>query len=172
MMTGEKKLLRAWALFLPGGIRLQGAHEYTPPAINITTVDIKTGAMDAPVAVDDGMEALTCSFKIYGYDVAMLTLLGLQAGLYSPEIVVRQAYQVGNATSGLVETLQGMITSITPDARPATSQAEASVTVEMSLSYYRQAVDGVETICIIPEEFVRRINGVNVLSDLKKIIRV
>ncbi|RVS32414.1 phage major tail tube protein, partial [Escherichia coli] len=76
MMTGEKKLLRAWALFLPGGIRLQGAHEYTPPAINITTVDIKTGAMDAPVAVDDGMEALTCSFKIYGYDVAMLTLLG------------------------------------------------------------------------------------------------
>ncbi|EEX8907966.1 hypothetical protein DWH56_004473, partial [Escherichia coli] len=126
----------------------------------------------APVAVDDGMEALTCSFKIYGYDVAMLTLLGLQAGLYSPEIVVRQAYQVGNATSGQVETLQGMITSITPDARPATSQAEASVTVEMSLSYYRQAVDGVETICIIPEEFVRRINGVNVLSDLKKIIRV
>ncbi len=124
------------------------------------------------MAVDDGMEALTCSFKIYGYDVAMLTLLGLQAGLYSPEIVVRQAYQVGNATSGQVETLQGMITSITPDARPATSQAEASVTVEMSLSYYRQAVDGVETICIIPEEFVRRINGVNVLADLKKIIRV
>lgn len=39
MITGEKKLLRAWALFLPGGIRLQGAHEYTPPAINITTVD-------------------------------------------------------------------------------------------------------------------------------------
>lgn len=64
------------------------------------------------------------------------------------------------------------ITSITPDARPATSQAEASVTVEMSLSYYRQAVDGLETICIIPEEFVRRINGVNVLADLKKIIRV
>ncbi len=40
MITGEKKLLRAWALFLPGGIRLQGAHEYTPPAINITTVDM------------------------------------------------------------------------------------------------------------------------------------
>ncbi|EIO7127820.1 phage major tail tube protein, partial [Escherichia coli] len=69
MITGEKKLLRAWTLFLPGGIRLQGVHEYTPPAINISTVDIKTGAMDAPVAVDDGMEALTCSFKIYGYDV-------------------------------------------------------------------------------------------------------
>ena len=172
MITGEKKLLRAWTLFLPGGIRLQGAHEYTPPAINITTVDIKTGAMDAPVAVDDGMEVLTCSFKIYGYDVAMLTLLGLQAGIYSPEIVVRQAYQVGKSTCSQVETLQGMITSITPDARPATSQADASVAVEMALSYYRQAVDGVETICVIPEEFVRRINGVNVLSDLKKIIRV
>ncbi|KAE9688476.1 phage tail protein, partial [Enterobacteriaceae bacterium TzEc077] len=52
------------------------------------------------------------------------------------------------------------------------SQAEAAVSVEMSLSYYRQAVDGLETICIIPEQFVRRINGVNVLSDLKKIIRV
>ncbi|MWR25548.1 phage tail protein, partial [Escherichia coli] len=44
MITGEKKLLRGWTLFLPGGIRLQGAHEYTPPAINISTVDIKTGA--------------------------------------------------------------------------------------------------------------------------------
>ncbi|WP_250697358.1 hypothetical protein [Escherichia coli] len=41
MITGEKKLLRAWTLFLPGGIRLHGAHEYTPPAINISTVDIK-----------------------------------------------------------------------------------------------------------------------------------
>ncbi len=39
MITGEKKLLRAWTLFLPGGIRLHGAHEYTPPAINISTVD-------------------------------------------------------------------------------------------------------------------------------------
>ncbi|MFO6427053.1 phage major tail tube protein [Escherichia coli] len=169
----RKKTATGMALFLPGGIRLQGAHQYTPPAINITKVDIKTGAMDAPVLRYDGMEALTCSFKIYGYDVAILTLLGLQAGIYSPEIVVRQAYQVGGATSGLVETLQGMITSITPDARPSTSQAEAAVSVEMSLSYYRQAVDGLETNPgIIPEQFVRRINGVNVLSDLKKIIRV
>ncbi|MCQ6162123.1 hypothetical protein MZD44_23605, partial [Escherichia coli] len=45
--------------------------------------------------------------------------------------------------SGQVETLQGMITSITPDARPATSQADASVTVEMSLSYYR-CIDSLE----------------------------
>ncbi|ECY5875436.1 phage tail protein [Salmonella enterica subsp. enterica serovar Telelkebir] len=172
MITGEKKLLRAWALYLPLGIRLQGAHEYTPPAINIAKLDIKTGAMDAPVPVDDGMEALSCSFKIYGYDVGMLTLLGLQAGLYSPEITVRQAYRVGNADSGQVETLQGMIVSITPDLRPATSLGEASVSVDMALSYYRQAVDGVETICIIPEEFVRRINGVNVLGGLKKIIRI
>ena len=86
-MITVKKISSAWTLFLPGGIRLQGAHEYTPPAINITTVDIKTGAMDAPVAVDDGMEALTCSFKIYGYDVAMLTLLGLQAGIYSRRLL-------------------------------------------------------------------------------------
>lgn len=132
MITGEKKLLRAWALYLPLGIRLQGAHEYTPPAINIAKLDIKTGAMDAPVPVDDGMEALSCSFKIYGYDVGMLTLLGLQAGLYSPEITVRQAYRVGNADSGQVETLQGMIVSITPDPRPATSLGEASVSVDIS----------------------------------------
>ena len=65
-----------------------------------------------------------------------------------------------------------MIAGLAPDAHPATSRADASVAVEMALSYYRQAVDGVETICVIPEEFVRRINGVNVLSNIKKIIRV
>ncbi|WP_255352583.1 phage major tail tube protein [Citrobacter sp. CtB7.12] len=66
--------------------------EYTPPALTITKTSVKTGRMDMPVRLDDAMEEMTCSFKIYGYDPALLSLFGMQEGSTSPRIIARQAY--------------------------------------------------------------------------------
>ncbi|HIB8576370.1 TPA: phage major tail tube protein [Klebsiella pneumoniae] len=169
---GNKNTLYAWALFLPGGVRLINTHEYTPPAMSISKTTFKTGAMDAPVSLDDGMEELTCSFKIYGYSTEILSLYGMTTSVTSPIVTARQVYRDGRGFTGQVETLQGMITSITQDARPNTSKSDAALQVEMSLEYYQSVYNGVERICIIPDEFVRRINGVNVLEAAKTLLRV
>lgn len=167
----KKNHLRAWLLALPGGTRLDGAHEYTPPTLSITKASIRTGGMDVPVAHDDGMEELTCSFKVYGYDAEVIRLFGFQPGRVSPVVTARQVYQ-GAVQTGLTEELQGMITSIAPDARGGQGRAEAATNIEMSLSYYRQTFSGVEKICIIPEEYVRRIDGVDVLAGVRNLLRL
>lgn len=167
----KKNHLRAWLLTLPGGIRLDGAHEYSPPALTIMKASIRTGAMDAPVAFDDGMEELTCSFKVYGYDQDVIRLFGFQPGRVSPVVTARQVFK-GTILSGLTEELQGMITSIAPDARGGQGRAEAAINIEMSLSYYRQTLNGAEKICIIPDEYVRRIDGVDVLAGVRNLLRL
>lgn len=167
-----KNTLRAWTLFLPGGVRLLGAHEYTPPPLTIVKTSYQNGGMDAPVDLDDGMEGLTCSFKIYGYTPDLLQCFGMQSGTASPVITARQAFREGAAWTGLVEELQGMITSVAPDPRPNSNKGDAALNVEMSLEYYRSVYNGVEQICVIPDEFVRRINGVNVLEGGKNILRI
>lgn len=169
--NGKRNNLRAWTIFLPGAIRLEGAHVYTPPALTITKTAIRTGGMDAPLGMDDGMEELTCSFQIYGYEPAVLDLYGLQENTTPKRITTRQAYNTG-AWTGLVEELEGMITNITPDDRPSGANAEASVTLEMTLSYYRSTFGGVEQALIIPDQFVRRIHGVDKLAGIRNIIRV
>ncbi|KFC12934.1 phage major tail tube protein [Trabulsiella guamensis ATCC 49490] len=169
--NGKRNNLRAWTLFLPGAVRLEGAHEYTPPALTLVKTSIRTGGMDAAIGLDDGMEELTCSFKIYGYEPAVLALFGLSEGTTSPRITARQAINAGGWT-GLVEELEGMVSSITPDARPSGATAEASLTVEMTLTYYRSTWGGTEQALIIPAQFVRRIQGVDKLAGIRNIIRV
>lgn len=44
----EKNTLRVWTFFRQG-IRIQGAHEFTPPTLSIVKTDLRTGAQDAPL---------------------------------------------------------------------------------------------------------------------------
>ncbi|EAP9802763.1 hypothetical protein EU616_25590 [Salmonella enterica] len=44
--------------------------------------------------------------------------------------------------------------------------------MELSLNYYRSTYNGVEIYEIIPEQCVRRVNGVNVLEGMKTLLRV
>ncbi|CAD6040195.1 phage major tail tube protein [Escherichia coli] len=167
-----KNNLRGWTLFINGVSRIDGAHEYTPPELSVSKIDIRTGAMDTSIPVDDGMEAMTASFKIYGVDPAVLALFGMQAGILSPRITAYEAYTNTGAWNGKVDELQGLITKITPDARPDSNKGEAGYTVELSLNYYRSTYNGVEIYEIIPEQCVRRVNGVNVLEGMKTLLRV
>lgn len=163
--------LRGWKLSMNDGSTLAGAHEYTPPAMTIVTTDMKNGYIDAPLPVDDGMEALRCSFKIYGYDAGLLSYFGMRIGQAAPVITARQYFTNGAAT-GLVEELQGMIVNIAPDARPKDNKAEAAINVEMALKYYRSVYGGVEQFCIDVENCIRRINGVDQLAEMKSALQL
>ncbi|MEL4016551.1 phage major tail tube protein [Dryocola clanedunensis] len=168
----KKNNLRAWTLFVNGAQRLEGAHEYTPPELAITKVEVRSGGMDMSVPMDTGMEPMVCTFKIYGVDTDALALFGMQVGGKSPRITAYEGYQYTGGSYGKIDEMEGMITKITADARPNTNMSEASVTLEMSLNYYRSSVDGRELFEIIPEQFVRRVNGVDVLAGLRSKVRL
>ena len=157
----DKNTLRVWTFFRQG-IRIQGAHEFTPPSLAIVKTDLRTGAQDAPTPVDDGMEALTCQVKFYGIDTDMLASFGFVSGSY-----------LGNGTArGTVEEIEGFVQTVTPDARSKDTLSENAVTVDIAVSYYRQSLDGRELFAIDTERFARRVNGVDVLSGLAAKVRL
>lgn len=166
----SKNTLRAWTFFRQG-IRIQGAHEFTPPTLSITTTDLRTGAQDAPTPVDDGMEALTCQIKFYGLDTDMLSSLGFVSGNRS-RFTAYQGYLANGTALGTTEEIEGFVKTVTPEARGNSSLSENAVTVEIAVNYYRQTLEGIELIMIDTERFERRINGVNVLAGLSAKVRL
>lgn len=165
----KKSNLRNWALFI-GGERIDGAHEYTAPELSVIVTEIRTGGMDTSIPMDDGMDPLKCSFKIYGVDPTVLSWFGFQAG-NSPRVSVREAYLEGSTPVERVDTLEGLITKLTPDAHGNSNQGESSYTAEMSLTYYKSVYGNQLLHEIDPERFIRIINGVNVLEGIGQILR-
>lgn len=163
--------LRNWALFFSGE-RIDGAHEYTGPDMSVIVSDIRTGGMDTSLPFDDGMEAMKASFKIYGVDPTVLAWFGFQAG-QTARVTVREAYVERGpaAPAERVDTLEGLITKLTPDAHGNSNQAEAAITAEMSLSYYKSVYAGQTLFEIDPPRFIRIVNGVNVLDKIAQILR-
>ncbi|HEO9810833.1 TPA: phage major tail tube protein [Klebsiella variicola] len=167
----EKNTLSNWSLWAQG-VRIPGAHEYTPPDLKITRVDIRTGGMDIATPTDGGMEPLTATFKIYGIDASVLGLLGMQAGQKMSRLTAYEGYIAPGRVIGRTDEIEGIVTGITPDARPNSNHAEAGFQIEVAVSYYRSVLDGRELYEIIPEQFVRRINGLNVLAEMASAIRI
>ncbi len=167
---GNKSTLRSWTFFTKG-MRIQGAHEYTPPELSIQVTNLRSGAQDAPTPVDDGMEALTCQVKFWGIDTDMLALLGCVAG-QKPRFTAYEGYMSNGTALGAIEEFEGFISKVTRDARVGESQSEVSVTVDIALNYYKQTLEGRELIEIDTERFIRRINGVDQLGGLAAKIRL
>lgn len=166
----DKNTLRVWTFFREG-IRIQGAHEFTPPTLAIVKTDLRTGAQDAPTPVDDGMEALTCQIKFYGIDTDMLTAFGFDSGSRR-RFTAYQGYLANGTALGTIEEIEGFVHTVTPDARGNDTLSENATTVDIAVSYYKQTKDGKELFEIDTERFARRINGVDVLAGLASKVRL
>ncbi|WP_368900351.1 phage major tail tube protein [Mixta calida] len=168
-MSNESRL-RAWTFFKQG-VRIQGAHEFTPPTLSIIKTDLRTGAQDAPTPVDDGMEALTCQIKFYGIDTDMLASFGFVGGSRS-RFTAYQGYMSNGTATGTVEEIEGFVMTATPDARGNSGLSENAVTVDIAVNYYKQTYQGHELFEIDTERFMRRVNGVDQLAGLAAKIRL
>lgn len=165
-------LLKRWAIFVDGIGKAGNAKEYSPPALEVNTVDFQAGDMDAPVPVDDGMAAMEASFSLFGVDAAVLPLLGLRQGGYVP-ISVRSTYDdtSGNAWD-LVEVLRGMITKIERDTQDSGSQREKVMKITMKLSYYKVSKSGTVLIEIDPVNRVRNMGGEDALKTMRALLKL
>jgi hypothetical protein len=59
----EKHTTRVWTFFRQDPY---SGRTWSPAGLSIVKTDLRTGAQDA-LPVDDGMEALTCQLKFYGW---------------------------------------------------------------------------------------------------------
>lgn len=144
--------------------------EYTPPVLTLSTEDHRAGGMDAPIALDMGMEALESSFVLRSYDREILRQFGVSEGNNVP-FVGRGAMQSYDGTwRPTVHTMRGKITSL--DRGTWQAGQVASMTVTMRLDYYKEEHDGVLVHEIDIENMIRTVDGVDLLADLRTALGV
>lgn len=152
-----RDILKNFAAFVDGRGYAGEVTSYTPPAITLATEDFRAGGMDAPIALDMGMEALTSSFVMSKYDFDVLGLFGVAEGS-DVAFTVRGAIESYDGTvTAVVHTMRGKITGF--DRGDWTPGQMAPLTVTMSLHYYKETIGGRITHEIDVINMIRIVNG-------------
>lgn len=70
------RTIRNFNAFVDGVSYFGRCAKATLPELSVQTEDFRAGGMDAPVAVDMGLEAMTCALEFDEHSPALLTTLG------------------------------------------------------------------------------------------------
>lgn len=162
---------RGCSLF-QNGFEIADSVSYTPPEIAIERTWFKTGAMNAPVAVDRGTKAMSATYKITGYDVSPYLFLGFIPGVKA-RLTVRRAYQTEGGTDYLEDELEGFIDTIRADECGDSDRDKVGHTVTMSVDYYKVSLNGIMPLLEINAALgLRKVMGVNVLGIPNNILNL
>lgn len=165
-----RNVLKNFNTFVDGRGFAGQCEEFTPPDLALVTDKVRLGGMDAPVAIDNGMEELTCSASFIGVDPDLLRSFGVTQGSFVP-LVARGALEdwTGQVKS-VVHTCRGKVTKLSQGSYKAGEKAP--VKLEMSLVFYSLTHDGVPIHLIDVQNMVRLINGVDVLLAQRKALGI
>ncbi|NEG58179.1 phage major tail tube protein [Pantoea agglomerans] len=154
------------ALYTQDGTRIAGLQSFTPPALTATIGNYKTAWMDMAMPVDNGMEPMSCEFKV-SCDSDVLALFGFIPGS-TTRVQTRRTYKDNNGgLHTFVDEMQGIIGTLTPDEHGSDSKEGVGMSATLNLSYYRLTADDREVYEIDPQNMIRAVNGVNMLADEK-----
>lgn len=139
--------------------------EMTPPKLAIKKDEHRAGGMDAPVDIDMGMEKMEAGFSFSKYCPDTLKMFGLADGNTVP-LTFRAATQSDDGTVTAVKIeMRGKLTEA--DKGTWKPGEKATLAFKMSCRYYKEEVGGVVIHEIDIDNFVRKINGVDVLKDMR-----
>lgn len=130
------------------------------PTLAITTDEHKGGGMDAPVEIDMGMQAMTCSMTHVEYAPELANAFGQMEAADTP-IVARGSQEKGAVVEPVIFTMRGGLKSL-PGGTFSDSKTELEL--EYALTYARLQIGSTEVFEIDVENMVRRINGVDQLA--------
>lgn len=160
-------LLKSWSVWVDGIGKAGNCKDYTPPVLEVKTVDFQAGDMDAPIPVDDGMNAMETDFSIYGLDRTIMPLFGFNPNT-NTSLSVRSVYtDAHGGTFECVESMRGLITKIERDAQDSGSQRDKAMKVTMKLNYYKLVWAGMDLIEIDPINHVRKFGDLDVLEGIR-----
>ncbi|WP_417842034.1 phage major tail tube protein [Terasakiella sp.] len=155
--------MKFFNVFVDGRGYASQATEYTPPALTLMTEDHRAGGMDAPVALDMGMEALNTSFILTDYNPDVLALWGVAQGNEVPLIFRGSMESADGTKTAVVHTMRGKITSI--DRGTWVPGTKNAMTVTMNLLYYKEDHGTRTTHEFDIENMVRIVDGVDMLAE-------
>lgn len=163
------KILKNFNLFVDGRGYAGKAEEVTPPKLTIKTEDIRAGGMDAPAAVDMGMERLEASFSLVEYDPDLLKQFGLVSG-NAVQITLRSALVDDESTSPMIIKLRGMFNEV--DMGKFKAGDKANLQCNIVCRYYSLSIDGSTLIEIDVDNMTRIINGADKMLEIRNALGI
>lgn len=163
-----RDVLKNINLFVDGRGFAGQIDEYNAPDLALQVEDYRGGGMDAPTAIDMGMEALETNFALIKYDAETLAQFGVAEGQLVP-FTARGALESFDGTvKPVLHQMRGKITRIARGTWAAGQKP--TLTITMRLDYYREEVDGVTLHEIDVINMIRTINGVDRLAEQRAAI--
>lgn len=160
-----RDVLKNLNLFVDGRGYAGQLQDFTPPPLTLQTEEFRAGGMDVPTDITMGMEKLESSFNLISYDADVLSLFGVRQG-NSVQLTVRAALESfdGNVKPCVIN-MRGKITSL--DAGTWTPGSLSPLGVTLSLTYFKQSIDGRTIHEIDVDNMVRVINGNDALAAVR-----
>lgn len=156
------KTLKNFVPYVDGVGQLRKCDELELPKLTNKTEELRAGGMDAPVEIDQGMEALTATSTYNEYDPSILKHFG-QAERAGLPVVFRGAAEDGSGTvQSIIVTTRGGVKE--QDLGSWRSGEKAQLKLMHSFTYYKLEIDGQTIHEIDVENMVRIINGVDQLA--------
>jgi len=160
--------IKAFSCFVDGR-RIAQIKELTLPKIKIKTEEFRPGGADIPVDMDMGMEKLTAEMVFEEYDREALKLVGIHPGGNTP-VTFRGSIEGDGDPQGIIITMRGLFTETDPGNWKAGD--DNTLTLMLSLRYYRYEQGGEEIYEIDVENTVRKIGGVDQLAARRQLLGV
>lgn len=159
-------ILKNMNLFVDGRGHAGNIDELTLPKLALKTEDFRAGGMDAPVAVEMGMEKLEVSFTLSRFDKETLKLFGLASGNVKP-LTARGSVESEDGTKlPVVVNMRGTMREL--DMGNWKPGEKATVKAAIDLRYYKLTHGGEVIHEIDIENMVRIIGGVDQLAETRK----
>ncbi|MEM8554393.1 MAG: phage major tail tube protein [Pseudomonadota bacterium] len=157
------RTIRNYNAFLGGTSFMGLITEGQLPQLQLQTEDYRGAGMDASVAIDMGMQAMTASATFAEWNNTLMTLIGTHESL-----VLRPAAaaQVDNQdVDAMVFTITGLWTQLNPDVLRGGQAANIQLTC--GVHYYHGEQNGTELWDIDIENGIRKIGGTDQLAAIR-----
>lgn len=135
-----RHIMRNASLFINRVSYIGQASEIGFPEIKRKMQEVFNGGMEVPIEVPMGYEMPENSFKMSGFDPAVLKLFGLQIGAETELMATAANVDDDGTTHSMIAYLRGTIKEVKPDAHKRGDTSEVDYT--WSFRYFKLEIDG------------------------------
>lgn len=157
------RTIRSYNAFLDGTTYYGLAVEATLPNLTLVTEDHRGAGMDQAIAIDMGMERMTCDINFAEYRPELIKRFGTKARLVlRPAAVGEDSFEADSH----VYTIGARWTGVEPGKLK--QGALSLLMLKGSVDYFRIEQNGTELVEIDVVNAVRKIGGVDQLASIRK----
>lgn len=160
-----KRTIKYVDVHVDGRGYLGQADSVVPPVLAVMTKDIRAG-LDAPVKADMGIEPLVCELNFRGLDGALCEQWGVTGGAVVPATLYAAQQDEDGNTEQIRIDIRGKIHGLNTGQLKTGEIAECKFTIDCE--YYKLAVAGKERVMVDIPNFIRRVNGVDQLAEIRR----